>query len=141
MDGGAAYAFEPQAAASDKAQAAARVPEFWRSNSLQSAASSRREASLPGLTLVRADQTLAPPSRKPSAPAFIYLLRNTQWQPRAHLESSPYTPDWFQVTLDRIAVVVSPITTRPDTLVLADTQAAGWTATVDGRSVPIQTSP
>ncbi len=137
VDGGAAYAFEPQAAATDKAQAASRAGVL----AVKFVAVCRVQppGALPGLTLVRADQTLAPPSRKPSAPAFIYLLRNTRWQPRAHLESSPYTPVGFSDD-GPDTVVASPTTTRPDMLVLADTQAAGWTATVDNRLVPIQTS-
>ena len=93
---------------------------------------------LPGISLLRADPTLAPSGRKPSAPAFIYLLRNTKWQPRAHLADSPVTVPLIDDGPDR--VILTPVTTGSEALILADTQAAGWTATVDAVPGPIETT-
>ena len=85
---------------------------------------------LPGLRVVRSAKTLRPPAR-------VYLCQNTRWQPRARLlgQNAPVTltpngPDRVTLTW------TSPNAGR---LVLADTNAAGWMATLDGHAVPIHT--
>lgn len=97
------------------------------------------ETTVPGLISLRAAPTIAPPRAKPSPPAFIYLSQNTRWQPRAHLASAPTTPTaLIDGGPDR--VLLYPVTTGADTLVLADTQAAGWLATADGVPAMIETT-
>ena len=136
-DGGSEYSFEPRASPGEWAQAATRAGNL----SVKFVVVCRvepPERSVNGLLPVRTAPTLAPPGRKHSAPAFIYLSQNEKWQPRARMENSPSSPVALrdegpdQVTL-------TPVTTGAGTLILADTQAAGWQATVDG--VPTQIRP
>jgi len=94
------------------------------------------EGSLPGLVPVRASPTLAPPGeRRHGAAAQIFLSRNARWLPRARLESSPLPVALADDGPDRVAA--SFRSTGPARLVLADTDAAGWAATLDGRAVQI----
>ena len=131
--------FDPAATAGDRAQATERAGAL----AVKYVAVCRvrpPERSLPGLAAVRADPTLDParPSRKREAQAFVYLSRNTEWQPRARLEGSA-TPVLLQEN-GPDEVRLSCVSTGPARLILADTQAAGWTATVDGGAVPIGTT-
>ena len=96
------------------------------------------ERTLPGLVSVRAAPTLAPPGRQHGPEALLYLSRNTPWQPRAHLEGE--TSAAVRVTEDGPdQVALSFQTAMPDRLILEDTQAASWQATLDGQQVPIRT--
>lgn len=95
------------------------------------------EATLPGLTAVRAAPTLPLPGHPPSPGNAVYLLRNTRWLPRAHWEHAPQSA----VALsedgpDQVSLLLR--SSAPDRLILEDTQAAGWTATEDGQAVPIE---
>ena len=137
--GKADRSFDPTARPGDRAQAARRAGAL----AVKYVAVCRvrpPERSLPGLTAVRADPTLDParPSRKLQAQAFVYLSRNTEWQPRARLEGSD-TPVLLQEN-GPDEVRLSCVSTGSARLILADTQAAGWTATVDGGAVPIETA-
>jgi len=138
VDGGAEFAFEPRASVDDRAQAAARAGMLG----VKFVALCRvepPEKTLRGLLPLRADPTLNLPGRRHSAPAFIYLLRNSRWQPRARLEDSPAAPvPLTDAGPDQVTLM--PVTRGAETLVLADTQAAGWQATVDGVAAPIATT-
>ena len=93
--------------------------------------------SLPGLAAVRAAPTLAPPGQKYGPKASVYLSRDLRWQPRAHLAHSASAVTLAENGPDQ--VTLSFETTAPDTLVLEDAQAAGWSAVLDGQPVPINT--
>ena len=91
-----------------------------------------------GLVPVRAAPTLAPPGRQHGPKALLYLSRNTRWLPRAHLEHS--ASEAIQLSEngpDQVALTFQ--TAVPDRLILEDTQAAGWQATLDAKPVPIET--
>ncbi len=95
------------------------------------------ETSLPGLAAVRAAPTLAPPGQKHGAKASVYLSRDTLWQPRAHLVRSASAVALTDTSPDQ--TTLSFQTPAPDTLVLEDSQAAGWSAVLDGNAVPVAT--
>lgn len=136
VDDTAAHAFDPRVNALDKAQGTALAGAL----SVKYIAVCRVAppgTSVPGLIPIRASPTLTTPGSHAKAKAQIYLSRNAKWQPRARLAGSiaPVTlkdngPD--QVTL-------TCRTTAPATLILADTEAAGWQATVDGQTARIDT--
>ncbi len=132
----AAEAFDPKATPAQKSQAAALAGALG----VKYVALLRvtpPEASLPGLAAVRAAPTLAPPGQKNGPKAFVYLSRDLRWQPRAHLAHSASTVVLTEDGPDQ--VTLSFRTTAPDTLILEDAQAAGWSAVLDGRPVPIST--
>ena len=90
------------------------------------------ETTLPGLVPVRAALTLAPPGRQSGPGASVYLSRNAQWQPRAHLEGSSVPIGIQEDGPDRVTLTC--LTTGPARLVLADTrQRAGRRRTTGGR--------
>jgi len=95
------------------------------------------EQTLPGLVSVRTAPTLAPPGRQHGPKALMYLSRDTQWQPRAHLEHAASAARLAENGPDQVALTFQ--TAAPDRLILEDTQAASWQATLDGRRVPIET--
>lgn len=95
------------------------------------------ETALPGLAAVRAAPTLFPPGRKRGPKAAVYLSRDLRWQPRAHLAHSASAVRLTENGPDRLSLTFG--TDAPDTLVLEDAQAAGWSAVLDGQPVPIAT--
>ena len=95
------------------------------------------ETTVPGLAAVHAAPTLAPPGQKRGPKASVYLSRNLRWQVRAHLVHSPSPVALTEDGPDQ--VTLSFQTSAPDMLVLEDAQAAGWSAILDGRAVPIDT--
>ena len=95
------------------------------------------DKTLPGLASVRVAPTLAPPGEKHGPSASIYLLQNTKWQPRTHLENSASAVALTDDGPDKVTLTFR--TTAPDRLILEDAQAAGWQASLDGRLVPIAT--
>ena len=95
------------------------------------------EQTVSGLVSVRAAPTLAPPGRQHGPKALLYLSRNTQWQPRAHLEHLAAAVQIADTGPDEVVLTFQ--TAAPDRLILEDTQAASWQAAIDGQRVPIET--
>ena len=133
--GTAAKAFDPKARPEERAEAASLAGALG----VKYVAVCRvapPETTIPGLVSVRAALTLAPPGRQRGPGASVYLSRNARWQPRARLEGS-FAPVGIQEDgPDRVTLTCT--TTSPARLVLADTQAAGWSATTDGQASPIE---
>lgn len=132
----AAEAFDPKATATQKSQAAALAGALGVKY-IALLRVTPPEASLPGLAAVRAAPTLAPPGQKHGATASVYLSRDTLWQPRAHLAHLASAVALTEDGPDRVSL--SFRTSAPDTLILEDAQAAGWSAVLDGRPVPTST--
>ena len=93
-------------------------------------------ADLPGLVTVRQSATLRPPGHAQGPEAQVFLCRNTRWLPRARLAGQSAPVMLTQQGPDRVRL--SWTSPRAGRLVLADTNAAGWAATLDGHAVPIQ---
>jgi len=132
----AAQAFDPKAAQSVRNKAAA----LGGALGVKYVAVCRvtpPERTLPGLVSVRSAPTLAPPGRQHGPKALLYLSRNTQWQPRAHLEHAASPVRLNDNGPDQVTLTFQ--TAAPDRLILEDTQAASWQAAVDGQRVPIKT--
>ena len=132
----AARDFDPKAAAEDRIEAAALSGTLG----VKYVAVCRvlpPEQSIPGLVSVRTAPTLTPPGRAHGPKARLYLSRNTKWQARAHLERESAMVQITEDGPDRVTLTFQ--SAAPDRLILEDTQAAGWRATVDGRPVPIDT--
>ena len=90
---------------------------------------------LPGLRVVQEAKTLRPPGHTHGLAAKVFLCRNTRWQPRVRLVGQNAPVTLTQNGPDRVTLTwTSPHAGR---LVLADTDAAGWAATLDGQTVPI----
>ncbi len=134
--GNAARAFDPKATAVQKSDAAA-LSGALGVKYVALVRVSPPEGSLPGLAAVRAAPTLSPPGQHSGPEASVYLSRNRRWQPRAHLENSLSPVTLTDDGPDRVSLTFR--TAAPDTLILEDTQAAGWTAMLDSRPVPIET--
>jgi hypothetical protein len=134
--GKAAQAFDPKAKSEERAQAA-RLAGALGVKYVAVCRVTPPEDTLPGLTPVRAAPTLAPPGKRRGPAGFIYLSRNARWQPRARLEGSPIPVALAEDGPDRVTLTCT--TTAPARLILADTQAAGWRATVDGHTGRIET--
>ena len=136
-DGGAAKAFDPKAKPGERAEAASLAGALG----VKYVAVCRvapPEKTIPDLIPVRAAFTLPPPGRQSGPQASVYLSRNARWRPRARLEGSP-APVGVQEDDGPDKVTLTCVTTGPARLVLADTQAAGWHAAVDGQASPIET--
>jgi len=136
VDGKTAQAFDPKATPEDRAEAARRAGALG----VKYVALCRiapPEKTLPGLVPVLAAPTLAPPGRGRGPGALVYLSRNARWQPRARLEGSPVPVTLRDDGPDRVTLTC--VTDRAARLILADTQAAGWRATADGRPTRIET--
>ncbi len=125
--GGAAHALETKATFAEQQSAAANAGALGVKY-IALCRTDPPDSDLLGLLTVREAKTLKPPAR-------VFLCRNLRWQPRARLagDKTPVTltqngPDRVTLTWD------SP---RAGRLILADTNAAGWEATLDGRPVPI----
>ncbi len=132
----AAEAFDPKATAAQRSEAAALCGALG----VKYVAVCRvtpPEGSMPGLAAVRTAPTLAPPGQRNGAKASVYLSRDLRWQARAHLAHSLSAVTLTEDGPDRVSLSFQ--TSAPDTLVLEDTQAAGWSAKLDGRPVPIDT--
>ncbi len=95
------------------------------------------ETSLPGLAAVRAAPTLVSPGQKYGPKASVYLSCNLRWQPRAHLAHSASAATLAENGPDQVTLLFQ--TLAPDTLILEDAQAAGWSAVLDGQPVPTAT--
>ena len=135
-DGEAAHGFDPKATFEERAAAARRAGALG----VKYVAVCRTlppEASLSGLAAVRAAPTLRLPGRGQEPQAFVYLSRNTRWQPRARLDGASGPVTLTDDGPDRVSV--SCTTSAPARLILADTNAAGWRAMVDGQAAPIET--
>ena len=132
--GNAAHAFDPKATATEKANAAAESGSLGVKY-IALVRATPPETTLPHLAAVRAVPTLAPPGQKYGAKAFVYLSRDTLWQPRAYLKQSPSVVKISDDGPDKAALTFQ--TPAPDTLILEDTQAAGWSAVLDGNAVSI----
>jgi len=135
--GKADHAFDPKAGRSERAKAALLAGALG----VKYVAVCRvtpPEATIPGLVPVHAVPTLAPPGRKREKQAFVYLSRNTRWQPRARLEGSANPVIISEDRPDK--VTLSFTSAAPARLILADAQADGWLATRDGVQVPIETT-
>ncbi len=136
VDGKTAQAFDPKAAPEDRAEAARRAGALG----VKYVALCRiapPEKTLPGLVPVLAAPTLAPPGKGRGPGALVYLSRNARWQPRARLEGSPVPVTLRDDGPDRVTLTC--VTDRAARLILADTQAAGWRATDNGRPARIET--
>ncbi len=135
-DGKAAQAFDPKAKSEQRLEAASLAGALG----VKYVAVCRvtpPETTLPGLIPMRAALTLAPPGRQTGQQAQVYLSRNARWQPRACLEGSSAPVMLQEAGPDRVTLTC--VTTRPARLILADTQAAGWSATDNGRPLTIGT--
>ena len=132
----AAEAFDPKATAAQRNEAAALCGALGVKY-IAVCRVTPPETSLPGLAAVRAAPTLAPPGQKYGAKASVYLSRDRLWQPRAHLEQSASAVALTEDGPDRVLLTFQ--TSAPDRLILEDAQAAGWSAVLDGRSMPIAT--
>ena len=130
----AAHAFDPKATAAEKADAAA-LSGALGVKYLALVRATPPETTLLGLTAVRTALTLAPPGQRYGAKAFVFLSRNTLWQPRAHLLNSASRVKLSDDGPDKVTLTFR--TLAPDILTLEDTQAAGWSAVLDGKAVPI----
>jgi hypothetical protein len=137
VDDKAAHAFDPKASATDRAQGTALAGALGVKY-IAVCRVAPPESTLPGLTAVRTAPTLATPGKKQSVQAWIYLSRNAKWQPRARLEDSSAPVTLQEDGPDQVTLTCR--TTGPTRLVLADTEAAGWLATVEGRVVQIETT-
>ena len=129
-DGKAVQAFDPKAKAKARAEAASLAGALG----VKYVAVCRvapPETTIPGLVAVRAAPTLALPGRQIGPGASVYLSRNARWQPRARLEGSSAPVGIQEDGPDQVTLTC--VTTEAARLVLADTQAAGWSATTDGR--------
>ncbi len=135
-DGAAAHAFSPVATATERAKAAALAGALGVKY-IAVCRVAPPEETLPGLIPARVAPTLAPLGDKGGPRASIYLSRNARWQPRARLEGSPIPVALAEAGPDRVTLTCT--TTAPARLILADTQAAGWRATVDGHTRRIET--
>jgi len=138
----AAWSLSPQAGRDEATRACRMAGEF----AVKYVAVCRvvpPERTLPGLVPVRSSPTLAPPGDRHmgGAAARIFLSRNALWLPRAHLDGSPLPAALSDGGPDRVTasfiVPPAPPAARPAWLLLADTRAPGWEATLDGRAVPI----
>ncbi|MGI4790090.1 MAG: hypothetical protein ACRYFS_14710, partial [Janthinobacterium lividum] len=134
--GNAAWAFDPKAPAKHRAEAAT-LSGALGVKYITLCRVTPPEDTLPSLTAVRTAPTLAPPGRKQGPQASIYLSTNTKWQPRAHLGISGEAVALTDDGPDRVTLSFQTIT--PDRLILEDTQAAGWQATLDSQPTSIAT--
>ena len=134
--GNAARAFDPKASQQQKDEAAA-LSGALGVKYIALCRATPPGTTLPGLAAVRAAPTLAPPGQKYGAKAFVFLSRDTLWQPRAHLKRSAGAVMLSDDGPDRVTLAFQ--TSAPDTLILEDAQAAGWSAWMDGHPVPIAT--
>lgn len=138
----AAWSLSPQAGR-DEATRACRVAGKFAVKYVAVCRVVPPERTLPGLVPVRSAPTLAPPGGRHmgGAAARIFLSRNALWLPRAHLDGSPRPVALSDGGPDRVtasfSVPPAPPAARPAWLLLADTRAPGWEATLDGRAVPI----
>ena len=133
----AARGFDPKATPKDRAAAAA-LSGTLGVKYVVTCRVTPPEASLPNLFAVRSDSTLALPGRTHSPSARLYLSRSAKWQARARLErENSAAVQIAEEGPDQVALTFTSAV--PDRLVLADTQAAGWQAAVDGRPAPIDT--
>ena len=130
----AAEAFDPKATTAQKSQAAA-LGGALGVKYVALVQVTPPETSLPGLAAVRAAPTLAPPGQKYGPKASVYLSRDLRWQPRAHLAHSASAVTLGENSPDQVSLSFQ--TTAPDTVILEDAQAAGWSAVLDGYPVPI----
>ncbi|MDQ2798696.1 MAG: YfhO family protein, partial [Armatimonadota bacterium] len=135
VDDKAAHAFGPKASRDDQREGAALAGALGVKY-IAVCRVAPPEKTLPGLIAVRAASTLAPAGRKRGPQAKIYLSRNARWQPRARLEASDAPVTLTEAGPDQVTLTCA--TTAAARLILADTEAAGWQATVDGRSAPIE---
>jgi hypothetical protein len=133
---GAAKGFDPKTASKDRASAAT-LSGALGVKFIAVCRTTPPEATLPGLAPVRAAPTLRPAGNRRGPQAFIYLSRDTQWQARAHLEHSPAVVYLTDNGPDQVTLAFQ--TASPNRLILEDTQAAGWQATLDGQNAPIGT--
>jgi len=133
---GAARAFDPKASAKDKAEAAA-LSGALGVKYIAVCRVTPPEQTISHMVSVRAAPTLAPPGRQYGPKALLYLSRDTQWQPRAHLEHSAAFVQLTGNGPDQVTLTFQ--TTALDRLILEDTQAAGWQAALDGNNTPIET--
>ncbi len=137
VDDKAAHAFDPKASAADRAQGTALAGALG----VKYIAVCRvepPEQSLAGLVAIRTAPTLTTPGKKQGVKARIYLSRNAKWEPRARLEDSSLPVTIQEAGPDQVTLTCR--TRGRARLVLADTQAAGWQATVDRRQVQIETT-
>ncbi len=134
--GRAAHAFDPKAPA-DQQKQAARWAGALGVKYVIVCRVHPPEMTLPGLLSVRADPTLAPAGKKRQTAGFVYLSQDAQWQPRARLEGSVAPVTLRDDGPDKVTLNFTTI--GPARLVLADTPAAGWQATLDGRRALIGT--
>ena len=132
--GNAARAFDPKASQQQKDEAAA-LSGALGVKYIALCRATPPETTLSGLAAVRVAPTLAPPGQKYGAKAFVFLSRDTLWQPRAHLKRSARAVMLADDGPDRVTLTFQ--TSAPDTLVLEDAQAAGWSAWMDGHPVSI----
>ena len=137
VDDKAAHAFDPKASQEDKAQGTALAGALGVKY-IAVCRVAPPEETLPGLISVRIAPTLATPGRQHGAKAQIYLSRNTRWQPRARLENSSRPVTLQEDGPDKVTLTCR--TTAQARLILVDTQAAGWQATVDGYPAKIDTT-
>ncbi len=132
----AAEAFDPKATPAQRNQAAA-LSGALGVKYIALVRVAPPETTIPGLAAVRAAPTLAPPGQRYGPKASVYLSRDLRWQPRAHLKQSASAVMLAEDGPDRVRLTFQ--TAAPDTLILEDAQAAGWSAVLDGRPVPIDT--
>ncbi len=132
----AVRAFDPKASQADRDRAAALCGALG-AKYVATVRVAPPEPAVPGLVPVRAAPTLAPAGSKRSPAAFVYLSRNLKWQARAHLEHSSAPVHLAEDGPDRLTLTFQ--TSQPDRLALEDAQAAGWSASLDGHTVPITT--
>ena len=136
--GSAAQAFYPQAPLQQRNQAA-EMAGLLAAKYIIICRVKSPDKTIPGLIPARREPTIPPPGAKLSETAFIYLSRNSHWQPRVHLASAPTVP--VAISADEPdRVTLSPMTSGDDTLILADTHAAGWTVAIDGVPTQIETT-
>ena len=136
--GSAAQAFYPQAPLQQRNQAA-EMAGLLAAKYIIICRVKSPDKTIPGLIPARREPTIPPPGAKLSETAFIYLSRNSHWRPRVHLASAPTVP--VAISADEPdRVTLSPVISGDDTLILADTHAAGWTAAIDGVPTQIETT-
>jgi hypothetical protein len=126
--------FAPKASARDQATAAAQAGRLGVKY-IAVCQVQPPEKKLPGLVLIRAAPTLSEVGH-PRAIASVFLSQNSFWQPRAHLSGSKVAVALTDDGPDQVSLTVT--TLAPARLILEDTAAAGWHATVDGHETPIQ---